>query len=115
MSRVSVVTVDGKRWLRLECAEIGENPMLLPLTTEEETEILRGFGLAPATTCLDVDSAAQRIGEFATKIVVPPQLLIVIVSDVHVAAYRSNIVGGPARMPATLRELATKMERVGKS
>jgi hypothetical protein len=114
VSGIRVVQNGEKRYLHVPADE-GIATRLFDLTPEDQTEILRGFGIAPPIAGVDVDGAAQKIGEFACTIVKPPQLMIVIVSDVNVAAYRSNILGGAARMPATLRELAMKLERIGKS
>lgn len=61
----------------------------------------------------DVNTCAQAIAETAQAIVTAPQLFIVIVLDPTIASYRSNYVGGMAKLPALLRELADKMEAMG--
>lgn len=86
------------------------------LDQEDQERILQGFGFVTfvpvGDETLPVAAAADRIAAYAATIVKATQLLIVIVSTPEVAAYRSNLIGGPAAMPAVLRELAAKIPQV---
>jgi hypothetical protein len=59
-----------------------------------------------------VSEAAQALVAYGNTLVVPPQLLIVVLSDLSAdtTIVRTNALGGMAVVPGALRELATKLE-----
>ena len=64
---------------------------------------------------VDLVQTAAAIADYATTLVVPPQLFIVVVSDTeaNLTVCRSNAAGGMAVVPDALRALARNLDMTG--